>query len=78
MRPDPHLVHVLAILDVLDAALVATTQSLCVDHPALIEELPLRDPTGEQEAASLLCSTADALAAALRDYRLALLSAYDA
>jgi hypothetical protein len=73
--PDPHLVHMLGLLDVLEAVLQATTQSVCADHPGLTQQLDLFDPTVEQEAAAFLCSASDALSAALRDYRLALLDA---
>jgi hypothetical protein len=73
--PDPRLVHILGMLDVLEATLAAVTQSLSLDHPGLTQQLDLFDPTAEQEAAAFLCSAADALSAALRDYRLALLDA---
>jgi hypothetical protein len=73
--PDPNLVHMLGMLDVLEAALIAVTQSVGADHPGLSQELDLPDPTAEQEAAAFLCSAADAVSAALRDYRLALLDA---
>lgn len=74
--PDPHLVHTLAILDVLEAALVAATHSVQADHPDLTEQRARFDPTAEQQAAGHLCASADALTAALRDYRLILLDAY--
>lgn len=73
--PDPNLVHMLGMLDVLEAVLLAVTQSVGADHPGLTQQLDLFDPTPEQAAAAFLCSAADAISAALRDYRLALLDA---
>jgi len=73
--PDSNLVHMLGMLDVLEAALIAVTQSVGADHPDVTQQLDLFDPTPEQTAASFLFSAADALSAALRDYRLALLDA---
>lgn len=75
--PDPHLVQALAILDVLETALVAGVQSVAADYPAaLLPDLAPADPTVGDEMAHLLCSTAQSLIALLRDYRLALLDSH--
>lgn len=76
--PDPHLVQALAILDVLEAALSAAMQSVSAEHPtAVFREGLLPDPTIQQQSAWLVCSAAQTLTAALRDYRLNLLDAYE-
>jgi hypothetical protein len=76
--PDPHLVQALAILDVLEAALFAAMQSVSAEHPAaILQDGLLADPTVQQETAWLVCSAAQTLTAALRDYRLNLLGAFE-